>query len=440
MPQHRIKVLLADDNVIVREGLRSLLATAPDIDVVGVAADYPGLLARAAELEPDVVVTDIRMPPSFQLEGIHAAREIRRLRPATGVVVLSQYDDPEYAVTLFSDGTSGYAYLLKDRVAEGEQLVRAIRAVGAGRSVLDPIVVENLARPVAADGILSADEEILLRMVAEGRPIKAMAVARQTTPAAVARQLDELFLTLARQASGGAAGALRQLERLHQSIVEREEHGALMNRLVPGGVATEVLRNGWRVGETVRLHVTVLMSDIRGYSAIAEFADPSHLAGQLREHRTELSRALLAEGGTIMQFVGDAVMGAFGAPVPLSDHAAHALAAAELAQEAQAGLNARWSGEGRESFHLGIGLSTGVVAAALLGSDERMEYSLIGDCVNLAQRLQELAGPGEIVIGEATWSELPHQPPCELVGPLTVKGRQSPVRAYRLAATARPGR
>lgn len=207
----------------------------------------------------------------------------------------------------------------------------------------------------------------------------------------------------------------------------------MLSRLLPGGVAAEVFRSGGRTGETARLHVTVLMSDIRGYTAIAEFADPSHLVSQLREHRTAVSQALLAEGGTIMQFVGDAVMGAFGAPVALNEHAAHALAAAELAQEAQTRLNAHWSSQGRQPFHIGIGLSTGDVAAALLGSEERLEYSLVGDCVNLAQRLQELAGPGEIVISEATWSELPQKPASELIGPLTVKGRQSPVRAYRQA-------
>src|SRR4029077_20174765 len=115
------------------------------------------------------------MPPSFQSEGIDAAKELRKRHPGTGVVVLSQYDDPEYAVSLLADGAAGYAYLLKDRIAEGDQLARAVREVATGGSVLDPTIVEALVKPVSSDGELSADEEALLQEVAQGRPIKAIA-------------------------------------------------------------------------------------------------------------------------------------------------------------------------------------------------------------------------------------------------------------------------
>ena len=120
----KISVFLADDNVIVREGVRALLALEDDLEVVGVAGDYDELVAGATAAEPHVLVTDIRMPPSFQSEGIDAAKELRKRHPGTGVVVLSQFDDPEYAVSLLADGAAGYAYLLKDRVAEGDQLAR----------------------------------------------------------------------------------------------------------------------------------------------------------------------------------------------------------------------------------------------------------------------------------------------------------------------------
>ena len=96
-----------------------------------------------------MVVTDIRMPPNFQREGIDAAKEIRKRHPGTGVVILSQFDDPEYAVSLLSEGAAGYAYLLKDRIAEGDQLVEAIRAVATGGTSLDPAIVDALVKPVA---------------------------------------------------------------------------------------------------------------------------------------------------------------------------------------------------------------------------------------------------------------------------------------------------
>src|SRR5437016_9864490 len=180
----RITVFLADDNLLVREGVRALLTAAPDLEVVGVAADYEGLVAGADAAAPQVVVTDIRMPPNFQREGIEAAKEVRKRHPGTGVVVLSQYDDPEYAVALLAEGSAGYGYLLKDRIAEGDQLVDAVRSVATGGTALDPAIVDALVRPVTAGGGLTAEDEELLTMVAEGKPIKAIAVARRTTPEA----------------------------------------------------------------------------------------------------------------------------------------------------------------------------------------------------------------------------------------------------------------
>ena len=129
-----------------------------------------------------MLVTDIRMPPSFNREGIDAAKEVRKRHPGTGVVILSQYDDPEYAVSLLAEGSAGYGYLLKDHIAEGDQLVDAIRAVATGGTALDPAIVDALVRPVTTHGGLSPAEEELLGMVAEGKPIKAIAAA--TAPAA----------------------------------------------------------------------------------------------------------------------------------------------------------------------------------------------------------------------------------------------------------------
>jgi class 3 adenylate cyclase len=178
------------------------------------------------------------------------------------------------------------------------------------------------------------------------------------------------------------------------------------------------------------------MSDIRGYSSIAEYSDPSNLARQLNEHRAEMNRAILDVDGTVMQFVGDAVMACFGAPVSQEDHADRALAAARAMFERQEAVNARWHQEGRPPFGLGIGLSTGPVAAALLGSEERLEYTLIGDTVNLSQRLQDLARPaGRIVLSEATLDALSERPDVEPMGEQPIKGREQTVKAYVIDCT-----
>ena len=247
-------------------------------------------------------------------------------------------------------------------------------------------------------------------------------------------EVERLFLRLAQQASSGAESSLRRLRMLHEAIVAREEQGESLSRLLPGGLAEKVRTEGRRIGETERLQVTVLMSDIRGYSTIAEHTDPTVLAGQLNEHRAAMNHAILAAGGTVMQFVGDAVMAVFGAPLPQPDHADHSVVAARCMHAEQAALNDQWATQGREPFGLGIGLSTGEVAAALLGSDERLEYSLVGDTVNLTQRLQQWAEPGQTVLSDPTRAALSEPLDLEALAPARVKGRQAPVQAWLLAA------
>jgi len=433
-----IDVLLADDNLIVREGVRALIARHPDLRVVGVAADYDEVIEGAKACSPHVLVTDIRMPPSFNREGIDAAKEVRHRHPGTGVVILSQYDDPEYAVSLLAEGSAGYGYLLKDHIAEGNQLVDAIRAVATGGTALDPSIVEALLRPVTTNGGLTPAEEALLSMVAEGKPIKAIAVARQLPAEAIDAEVEAVFVKLAEGVSAGTQGALQRLRLLHKAIVDREEQGETLSRLLPGGLAEKLRRDGRNIGETERVVVTVLMSDIRSYSTIAEHADPSQLAGQLNVHRAAMNDAILGENGTVMQFVGDAVMAVFGAPFAQEDHADRAVAAALAMHAKQHAINSRWEEEGLPAFGLGLGLSTGEAAAALLGSEERLEYTLVGDTVNMSQRLQQLAAAGETVLSEGTLKALRQAVTTVALEPQLVKGRDTPVVSFRLVEEPDP--
>jgi len=299
--------------------------------------------------------------------------------------------------------------------------------------MIDPKIVEALVNPVAANGELAASEEELLREIAEGRPIKAIAAARSLPPEAVAQDVEALFLRIADGASQGRQGALRRLRMLHEAIVQREEQGETLSRFLPGGLAEKLRRDGSRGGASDKLTVTVLMSDIRGYSTISESSDPSVLASQLSEHRTQMNRAVVTAGGTVMQFVGDAVMAVFGAPEAQPDHADQALEAAFVMHSAQSDLNEAWTPRGLPQFDLGIGLSTGEVAAALLGSDERLEYTVVGDSVNLAQRLQQLANGGQIVLSGPTITALKKPIEAEDLGPVQVKGRNAKIAAHRIS-------
>src|SRR2546422_7577400 len=184
-----IRVVLGDDNVLVREGVRALLSATDGIEVVGVADDAPSLMSAPDEHQPDVVVTDIKMPPNFQLEGIDCAHEIRRKMPGTGVVVLSAHDDEAYALALLGHGQSGLAYLLKDRLGRGDELERAIREVASGGSLIDPTIAARLSGRGEAN---EADRRIL-DLMAKGRGYAEIAEALGTTQEAVDRMVTGLF-------------------------------------------------------------------------------------------------------------------------------------------------------------------------------------------------------------------------------------------------------
>lgn len=195
-----LTVMLAEDNLIVREGIATLLADPQaGVELVGVCGDADTLLAEVERLAPDVVVTDIRMPPTCTDEGIRVAERLRRSRPEVGVVVLSSYADPEYAVTLLESGVEGRAYILKERVHDRAQLVAAIHSVAAGGSVIDPKVIAPLVldqsrrAPLAQ---LTAREREVLALIAEGRSNTAIATSLVLTKRAVEKHINSIFMKL----------------------------------------------------------------------------------------------------------------------------------------------------------------------------------------------------------------------------------------------------
>ena len=426
-----IRVVLGEDNVLVREGVRALLDSYDDMEVVGVAADAPTLLVAAEEHTPDVDVTDIKMPPNFQLEGIDCAHTIRDKHPGTGVVVLSAHDDEAYAIALLGKGQSGLAYLLKDRIAQGDELVRAIREVASGGSAVDPVIAERLS---GRRDTAEHDRE-LLELMAEGIGYEEMAARLRTTPEAVDRRVTELFTNMAAGAQGGGASAVDEMKRLHAAVVAKQAAAATLSSYVPQRVA-ERLAAG-EVGQE-ELEVTVLFSDIRGFSTIAERLSAREIAEIVGRHLSAMAEIVVDHGGMIDKFQGDAVMAVFGAPDPLPDHAKRALDCAIAMQRRQAELNAQgWGTESVPTLDVGIGLNTGQVIAGAVGGGGRLEYTVIGDAVNVASRLQSEAVGGEIVASASTIAAC-DDVSCEPMGARTVKGREEPVEVYRVLADEVP--
>jgi DNA-binding NarL/FixJ family response regulator len=196
-----IRIVLAEDNYLVREGVRRLLETEPDIEIAATCVDRDSLLAAIEREQPDVVLTDIRMPPSSSDEGIRVADELRDSRPETGVVVLSQFLEPEYALALLDRGADRRAYLLKERVRDLTQLVAAIKEVAAGGSVIDPKVVEALVAAKSrfresplAD--LTPRERQVLGEIAQGKSNAAISQTLVLAERSVEKVIHSIFLKL----------------------------------------------------------------------------------------------------------------------------------------------------------------------------------------------------------------------------------------------------
>jgi DNA-binding NarL/FixJ family response regulator len=190
-----MRVVIADDAVLLREGIARLLEDA-GCDVVAQAGSYDELLLRVRSYDPDVAVVDIRMPPTGTDEGIRAAKQIRAERPQTGVLVLSSYLEPQYALELLEDGAEGLGYLLKDRVSNVDEFVSAVQRVAAGGSALDPEIVAQLVgrrRRTDPLGELTPREREVLGLMAEGRSNAAIAQSMVVTERAVEKHVTSIF-------------------------------------------------------------------------------------------------------------------------------------------------------------------------------------------------------------------------------------------------------
>ena len=196
-----LRVLIAEDAYIAREGTRRLLSEQPGVEVVGTAADYDEVIGAARRLRPDVVLMDVKMPPTFSMEGIEAAHVIKGEQPQVGVVVLSQHDDEEYVWALLKHGVDGYGYLHKVRVGDVDQLLRALREVAAGGSALDPRIVETLLqrrarKPGSRLGTLAPAELRVLELMAAGRSNQAIAGELHLSVGAVEKRIAAVFTKL----------------------------------------------------------------------------------------------------------------------------------------------------------------------------------------------------------------------------------------------------
>jgi class 3 adenylate cyclase len=290
--------------------------------------------------------------------------------------------------------------------------------------MVDPTIAERLSGHDTAE---EADRTIL-DFMAKGLGYAEMAEALGTTQEAVDRRVTDLFRRMA-GAGGEGSAAVDELKRLHAAVVERATQMKQLRSFVPPQLA-QGLESG-AIAERREAEVSVLFADIRGYSTIAERLSAMEIADILARQLGAMGEVVADHGGSLDELLGDAVMAVFGAPESMADHAERALRCAIAMQGRQRELNAEgWTSDLPE-IGIGVGVNTGTVIAGTVGGGGRLKYTVVGDAVNVAARLQSEARAGEILAAASTIAAADGIR-CESVGPRRVKGREEPVEVFRV--------
>lgn len=334
---------MAEDSPLLRAGLAQLLSADPGVDLLAVAADLDELLAAVDEHRPDVVLSDVRMPPTGTDEGVRAAEQLRLAHPGVGVLLLSQYDEPACARRLLEAGASGRGYLLKDRVAEPAQLVAALRTVATGGSVVDPVVVDGLLRRRdEARQMTSVQRQVLLEM-AKGNDEASIARLLGVPPAAITAEVASLtvLLGVADVAGVGAASAV---------LSELLAVPAFGGRLA-----------------------TVVFTDIVGSTEVLGKVGDVAWEQLLRQHDAQTAEQVLRRGGSVTSRAGDGMLALFPSAAS-AVQAAHAM----VEQVSRLGLQLR------------VGLHAGEVQVDRNGAS--------GIAIHVGARVLDACGPGQVLM------------------------------------------
>ena len=338
-----VRVVMADDSPLLRAGLAQLLSADPALELLAVAGDLDELLAAVDQHRPDVVLSDVRMPPTGTNEGVRAAELLRSSHPGTGVLLLSQYDEPSCARTLLQGGASGRGYLLKDRVAEPAQLAAALRTVAEGGSVVDPVVVDGLLRRRNETREMTDLQRQVLLELAKGHDQPAVAGLLGMSQDAVAAEISELTALLGVEAVSGVGAA-----------------SALLSELLA------VPAFGGRLA-------TVLFTDVVGSTEVLAQVGDVAWEQLLRQHDALTSEHVLRRGGTVVSRAGDGMLALF-------PSAAAAVAAAHTMVEQVASLG----------LQLRVGLHAGEVQVDRSGAS--------GIAVHVGARVLEACAPGQVLL------------------------------------------
>jgi len=308
------------------------------------------------------------------------------------------------------------------------------------KSIIERVTTERLPlliHDVAGDERFSASESLRLAgiraamcapLIYKDKVFGLFYVDCLSRPYAFSKEELGIFSVIAAEAAMSFDNA-RSHEELSRRIIERQA----LERFLSGSIVEKILANPDQIhlgGENQT--ATIMFTDIRGFTRMAEKMEPQQVVELLNEYFTEMTDLIFENGGTLDKYLGDGIMAVFGAPITKPDDPARSVKTAIEMQRAMARLNRDWEARGQPALRAGIGVNTGAVTAGNIGSTKRMDYTVIGDAVNLASRLCANAAGGQILVSESTFAQLGGSRPAKKLEPIRVKGRDTPVEVYEI--------
>jgi adenylate cyclase len=425
----------------------------------GTVTDVRGLvdlenIGTALRLTPPVVPV-APVPTQERLKALEKENNLLKLLLAVGKTLSSalepdeimhrvmelvfQMENVERGFVMLRDDKKGFkpaVLLYKDEARKAEA-----RGVALSTTVTEKLMndrVPLLIYDVGTDERFSSSQSLLMSgirsamcapLIYEDRVFGIFYVDCLSKPYAFSQEELGIFSVIAAEAAMSFDNA-RSHEELARRVVERQA----LERFLSANIVEKILANPGEIhlgGENQT--VTILFSDIRGFTRMSEHMEPHAVVELLNEYFSEMTDLIFESGGTLDKYLGDGIMAVYGAPIPKPDDALRATKTGMEMQRALAVLNSNWEIRGQQPLRIGVGINTGPVTAGNIGSAKRMDYTVIGDAVNLASRLCANAAPGQILVSDSTFGQLNGRIPGQRLEPIRVKGKETPVELYEVS-------
>jgi adenylate cyclase len=410
------------------------LSTALRVQIAAGTAPTQVIQERLKNLEQENNLLKLLLAVGKTLSSVLTPEEVMR----RVMELVFQMESVERGFVMLRDEKKGFkpaVLLYKDEKQKADP-----RGVALSKTLIDRVLNERLPlliHDVSSDERFATSESLRISgirsamcapLIYKDRVFGLFYVDCLSTPYAFSKEELSIFSVVAAEAAISFDNA-RSHEELSRRVIERQA----LERFLSSAIVEKILANPDQVhlgGENQI--ATILFADIRGFTRMSEHMEPQSVVELLNEYFSEMTDLIFDNGGTLDKYLGDGIMALFGAPLPKPDDAQRSVKTAKEMQRALAELNRQWQARGQQPLQMGIGVNTGPVTAGNIGSSKRMDYTVIGDAVNLASRLCANAAGGQILVSESTFQQLSGHLPAQRLEPILVKGKETPVEIYEI--------